>query len=94
MPSIGGGGGGGFGGGGIGGLLGGLGGIASAIAGNQQAKAQASQQQNAEVDKAAKEHNAQALDQYNQEQQRVAQWAMQLQKYYREKERMKQLGLA
>lgn len=89
MPSMGG-----MGGGGIGGLLGGLGGIASAIAGDQQAKAQASQQQNAEVDKAAKEHNAQALEQHNQEQQRIAQWAMQMQKYHQERERMKMLGLA
>ena len=70
------------GGGGIGGLLGGLGGIASAIAGQQQAKAEAAQQQNAEVDKKAKEANAQALDQYNKEQMRVAQWAQQMQQYW------------
>lgn len=81
------------GGGGIGGLLGGLGGIASAIAGEQQAKAQAAQQQNAEVDKKAKEANSQALDQYNKEQARVAQWAQQMQQYWQEQQRRRMAGL-
>ncbi len=93
-PAVSAGGMGGFGGGGgIGGLLGGLGGIASAIAGQQQAKAEAAQQQNAEVDKKAKEANSQALDQYNKEQMRVAQWAQQMQQYWQEQQRRRMAGL-
>ena len=89
MPSMGG-----MGGGGGGGMLGGLGGIASAIAGNQQAKAEAAQQQNQQVHEQAMKANEQMSQWAQQDQAAWAAQAKKIDEYYQQQDRMRLLGLA